>query len=178
MFLRYLLLFLGVFACSTSAVLIRLSTTNPFVLTAARLVMAVVLLLPVLRLELRRHAAAFTGDHLRRTRLPSLVLAAHLITWTLGARMTAVAQSSLIVNLVPIALPFFLHALAAERINRAEIAGTVLAVIGLFALSVKDALTSGGARRAMRSAFSPCSCLRSTWRSGAATAISRRSGFT
>ncbi len=144
MLLRYLLLFLGVFACSTSAVLIRLSTTNPFVLTAARLVLAVVLLAPVLRHELRRHGSAFTREHLRRTRLPALVLAAHLITWTLGARMTAVAQSSLIVNLVPIALPFFLHWIAAERINGAEVAGTVLAVIGLLALSVKDALTAGG----------------------------------
>jgi drug/metabolite transporter (DMT)-like permease len=144
MFPQYVLLFLGVFACSTSAVFIRLSTVNPFVLTAMRLLIAVALLSPVFRLELRRHGAAFTKDHLSRTRLPALVLAAHLITWTLGARMTVVAQSSLIVNLVPIALPFLLHWIAAERINRAEILGTALAIVGLLVLSVKDALTAGG----------------------------------
>ena len=142
--LRYLLLFLGVCACSTSAIFIRMSATDPLVLTALRLVFASVLLAPVLLMELRRHKGAFTREHLRRTRVPALVLAFHLILWTLGARMTAVAQATLIVNLVPIALPFFLLWLARERINLAEVAGTVLAVLGLATLSVKDALTGGG----------------------------------
>jgi drug/metabolite transporter (DMT)-like permease len=141
---RYVLLFLGVFACSTSAIFIRLSTTDPLVLTALRLALASLLLAPVLVVELHRHGAAFTRDHLRRTRFPSLVLALHLISWTLGARMTAVAQSTLIVNLVPIALPFFLYALAGERLNGAEIAGTLLAILGLVGLSVRDALSGGG----------------------------------
>jgi len=144
MLARYLPLLLGVFACSTSAVLIRMSTTNPFVLTAMRLAIASILLAPLLRIESRRHGAAFTRDHLRRTRLPALVLAVHMISWTLGARMTAVAQSSLIVNLVPIAVPFFLFWFASERINRAEVAGTVLAIVGLLLLSARDALTAGG----------------------------------
>jgi drug/metabolite transporter (DMT)-like permease len=141
---RYLLLFLGVLACSTSAILIRMSATDPLVLSALRLILSSVFLAPVLFLELRKHGAAFTADHLRRTRIPSLVLALHLISWTLGARMTAVAQSTLIVNLVPIALPFFLYVLAGERVNGAEIAGTLLAILGLVGLSVKDALSGGG----------------------------------
>jgi drug/metabolite transporter (DMT)-like permease len=142
--MRYLLLFLGVLACSTSAIFIRLSATDPFVLTAARLSIAVVLLAPVLRVQLRRHGAAFTRDHMRRTRLPALVLALHLMSWSEGARMTAVVQASLIVNLVPIAVPFFLHALAKERINRTEVIGTVLAIAGLVALTLKDALAGRG----------------------------------
>ncbi|HMD61869.1 MAG TPA: DMT family transporter [Opitutaceae bacterium] len=144
MLARYLLLFLGVLACSTSAVFIRMSATDPLVLTALRLLIAAALLAPVLRSELRRRGAAFTREHLRRTRLPALVLAAHMITWTLGARLTAVAQSTLIVNLVPVALPFFLVWFASERINRAEVAGTALAVLGLLVLSAKDALAGGG----------------------------------
>jgi drug/metabolite transporter (DMT)-like permease len=144
MLLRYLLLFLGVLACSTSAVFIRASATDPFVLSAFRLVIAFVLLAPVLFAQLRKHRGAFTRDHLRRTRAPALVLACHLILWTLGARMTVVAQATLIVNLVPVALPFFLVWLAREGINRAEVAGTVLAITGLMILSVKDALRGGG----------------------------------
>ena len=144
MAMRYVLLFLGVLACSTSAVMIRMSETNPFVLTALRLSIAAVLLTPVLLSELRRHGGAFTRDHLRRTRLPALVLALHMILWTLGARMTAVAQATLIVNLVPVALPFFLYWLARERINRPELLGTVLAIVGLLTLSLKDAFLGGG----------------------------------
>jgi drug/metabolite transporter (DMT)-like permease len=141
---RYLLLFLGVFACSTSAVMIRMSTTAPFVLTALRLVIATLLLAPVFWFERRRQGAAFTREHLRRTHLPAFVLSLHMMSWTLGARMTAVAQSSLIVNLVPIALPFFLYSLANERINGAEVGGTLLALLGLLLLSAKDALSGGG----------------------------------
>jgi drug/metabolite transporter (DMT)-like permease len=144
MLLRYLMLLLGVFACSTSAVFIRLSATNPFVLTAARLLIAIAMLSPVFLFELRKHRGSFTWAHVRRTHLPALVIAAHLIAWTIGARLTAVAQSTLIVNLVPIALPFFLHWIASERVNRAEILGTVVAVAGLVTLSAKDAIAGGG----------------------------------
>lgn len=144
MLVRYLMLFLGVFACSTSAIFIRLSTTNPFVLTAARLLIASAMLSPVLVAQLRRHRGAFTRDHIRRTHLPALVIAAHLMAWTIGARLTAVAQSTLIVNMVPVALPFLLHWIARERVNRAEVAGTVVAVAGLLTLSAKDAMAGGG----------------------------------
>jgi drug/metabolite transporter (DMT)-like permease len=143
MVLRYLLLFLGVFACSTSAVLIRMSGTDPFVLTAMRLLTGTAILVPLYLAQTRR-SGRLTRAQLGRTRLPSVVLALHLITWTLGARMTVVAQASLIVNLVPIAMPFFLIWLAAERINRAEITGTVLAIAGVAILSVKDAWLGGG----------------------------------
>lgn len=144
MFLRYTLLFLGVLACSTSAIFIRESTTDPLVLTALRLVLAFICLLPVLMAQLRLHRGSFTREHVRRTHAPAVVLALHLILWTIGARMTVVAQATLIVNLVPIALPFFLLWLASEKINRTEVAGTVLAIAGLVILSVKDALKGGG----------------------------------
>ena len=141
---RYLLLFLGVFACSTSAVLIRMSATDPFVLAALRLLIASVFLMPVLLAQLRKHGSAFTREHLRRTHVPAVVLALHLISWSFGARMTVVAQSSLIVNLVPIALPFFLFALVGERLNMAEVTGTLLSIAGLVGLSIRDALSGGG----------------------------------
>jgi drug/metabolite transporter (DMT)-like permease len=144
MFLRYLMLVAGVFACSTSAVFIRMSTTNPLVLTAMRLVIAITLLLPVLAAELKKYPGGFTREHLGRTHLPALVVAAHLVIWTVGARLTAVAQSSLIVNLVPIALPFLLFWVAKERVNKAEVLGTALAIAGLVVLSAKDAVSGGG----------------------------------
>jgi drug/metabolite transporter (DMT)-like permease len=142
--MRYLLLFLGVIACSTSAIFIRMSTTDPFVLTTLRLAIAFILLLPVFLRARRKNPAAFTRAHLRRTHAPALVLALHLMSWTLGARSTVVAQATLIVNLSSVALPFFLFWIAREKINRTEVAGTVLALIGLLTLSVKGAVSGGG----------------------------------
>ena len=141
---RILLLVLGVIACSTAAILIKASLTHPLVLTALRLPIATLVLSPLFFLHLRRDPAAFTRAHARRIVLPACVFAAHLITWAYGARMVLSAQANLIVGLAPIALPFFLHALVGEAINRREIVGTSIALAGVAVLSARDAIAPGG----------------------------------
>jgi drug/metabolite transporter (DMT)-like permease len=141
---HYLLLLLGVFACSTAVIQIKASHTHPFVLAAMRLSIASVLLAPLAWREYQRHKAVFGWAQLRRTWLPSVVLAVHFISWAYGARMTIVAQASLIVNLAPVAIPFFLHYLVGERINRIEVYGTILALLGVVLLSIRDVLAGGG----------------------------------
>lgn len=141
---RHLALLLGIFACSTAAILIKASDTHPVVLAAIRLLLAAALLSPLFLIERNRHQGAYTRDHLRRSLLPALVLALHFISWAYGARLTLSAQATLIVNLAPVAIPFFLHGLAGERINRIEIIGTIVALAGLGVLSLRDALADGG----------------------------------
>jgi drug/metabolite transporter (DMT)-like permease len=140
---RYLLLFLGVFACSTAAILIKLSGTHPVVLASLRLLIAALLLSPMFYLDLEKHRSAFTPGHLQRLLLPAAVLAVHLISWSYGARLALAAQSSLIVNLVPVAMPFFLHGLLGEKINGREILGTAVAIAGVFGLTFRDAVAGG-----------------------------------
>jgi drug/metabolite transporter (DMT)-like permease len=144
MFWRYVFLLLGVFGCSTSVILIKSSATHPMLLVPARLLIAAVLLSPMFWLDWQKNRTAFTRAHLRRTTLPAVVLALHFITWTYTARMTLAAQATLIVNLVPIAIPFFLHSLVGERINRTEIIGTLIAIAGLILLTAADALAGTG----------------------------------
>jgi len=139
-----LLLLLGVFACSTAAIMIKAGTLHPAVLCAGRLLIAAILLTPLFLRERRKHHAALPAGWIKCTTLPALMLSVHFISWTYGARMTLTGQATLIVNLAPIALPFFLHWMLAERINRREIMGTVLALAGLFVLSAKDAFAGGG----------------------------------
>ncbi|MBW7894048.1 MAG: DMT family transporter [Opitutaceae bacterium] len=141
---HHLLLLFGVFTCSTAVIMINASTTHPFVLAALRLTFASVLLAPLAWRELGRHRGTFTNEHWRRTLLPALVLALHFISWSYGARMTIAAQASLVVNLAPAAIPFFLHWIVGERINRVEILGTLIALAGVVLLSVRDALAGGG----------------------------------
>lgn len=144
MFWRFVFLFFGVFACSTSVIWIKSSGWHPAVVAAARLTLASVLLAPLAWREFQRHRASFPARELWRTTAPALVLAAHFISWNYGARMTIAAQATLVVNLVPVATPFFLHALVGERINRAEIWGTTLALAGIVVLSLRDAFAPGG----------------------------------
>jgi len=141
---NYALLFLGVFACSISVILIKGSHTHPLLVVPIRLLLAVIFLLPVFGADLKKHRATYSIAYVRRTTLPALVLAAHFISWTYGARMTLAAQSSLIVNLAPIAIPFFLHPLVGEKINRSEILGTSIAILGVFLLTAHDVFSGGG----------------------------------
>jgi drug/metabolite transporter (DMT)-like permease len=144
MWLRYVLLLLGVFGCSTSVILIKASATHPAVLPAFRLLMAAVLLLPLFWRDRAKHRATYKREHLHRTWLPAIVLATHVISWTYGARLTFAAQATLIVNLVPVAIPFFLHSIVGERINRIEIFGTLVAIAGVALLTAHDAFAGTG----------------------------------
>lgn len=137
------LLFLGVFACSTAAVQLKACSLNPVVISAVRLLLASLLLFPIYRGEHGKYANLLPASLLRRTFFPALALAAHFVLWAYGAQITPTAQASLIVNLAPIALPFFLSALIGEKITGREIIATALAICGLALLCVPDAMRGG-----------------------------------
>lgn len=141
---RYVPLLFGVFACSVSVILIKASQAHAMIIPPARLLLAVVALAPLFIVDLRRYRAVYTAAHFRRTTIPALVLALHFISWTYGARTTYAAQATLIVNLVPIAIPFFLHSLIGEKINRTELIGTAITIAGLLLLNAHDAFSGSG----------------------------------
>ena len=139
MFPRILLLVLGVFACSTAVIMIRASQTDWAELSSYRLLVAAIALAPVYFRDLRRHRAAYTAGHLRGAILPGLLLGLHFFTWVVGARLTLAANASLIVNMVPIVMPFLLLAMVRERLTWGEIGGTALAIGGTVLLTASDA---------------------------------------
>jgi drug/metabolite transporter (DMT)-like permease len=140
---RYLLLFLGVFACSTSAIQVKLSATHPVVIAALRLSIAALLLSPVYFRERTKRRGSLEHLRLRTALLPAAVLAAHLVSWNYGARLAQAAHASLIVNLVPAAMPFFLLPLLGEKINRREVLGTAIVIVGVLVLTLPGAGDGG-----------------------------------
>src|SRR5262245_24624259 len=142
MLLPAFLLFVGVFACSTAVIFIKASAVDPVLLSSFRLLGAALLLFPLFEQARRRQAGSFGLRELRRSILPGLVLAAHFVSWVIGARMTLAANASLIVNMVPLAMPFLLFFVAGERIARVELFATALGLTGILILSAGD-LQSG-----------------------------------
>jgi drug/metabolite transporter (DMT)-like permease len=130
----YLILGLGIFSCSTAVIFIKLSDVHPFLLAGYRTILAAALLLPLFVRQFREHRIHLGWHYL----LPAATLAAHFITWTIGARATDAANATLIVNMAPLAMPFFLFMLMGEVLNWREIAGTILALAGVFALAGRD----------------------------------------
>lgn len=133
-----LLLLLSVFAASTAVIMIKASTTHPVLLASLRLFVAALILLPLFLRDLRRHRGAYTRAHFHASIVPGLMLAIHFMSWVVGARMTPTANASLIVNLVPLAMPFFLFWLAHEPLTRRETVATAIALGGVVVLTASD----------------------------------------
>lgn len=104
-------------------------------LSGYRLLFAAALLSPLFWLAWRRHRGGFAPRDLWRCLIPGALLAVHFISWAWGARLTYVANASLIINLTPIVMPFLAHFLIRERVSRIEVAGTLVATAGVAALS-------------------------------------------
>ncbi len=136
--MRILLLLVGVFACSTSVIFIKMSHVPVAYLASLRMLLGCLILLPVFFYSVRRSGEKYTFRTLRRSLLPAVMLSIHMISWTIGARLTEAANGTLIVNLSPLAMPFVMYFMIGERITRMEIVGTLIAMGGVFVLGASD----------------------------------------
>jgi drug/metabolite transporter (DMT)-like permease len=107
-------------------------------LAALRLTIAIVILFPLFFLKLQAHPELNRWEPWMRSIIPGILLGVHFITWNMGARLTLAAHATLIVNIVPIALPFMLWISHRERVNRMEWIATGSAMIGIGWLAVHD----------------------------------------
>lgn len=133
---RILLLVFGVWACSTAVLFIKASETHPILLAGLRQLVAAVALSPLFWRAYRRHR--YPPRRLLGSALPGIVLGIHFISWIFGARLATAANASLIVNLVPVTMPFFLYAMFREHPTRGEYVGTALAMTGVLILARTD----------------------------------------
>ncbi len=129
--LRGLLLGFGVFCGSTAVILIKASDEFPVLVASYRLLIAALVLTPFFLRQLRGYSGPYGWQQLRWSALPAVMLACHFITWVTGIHLATVANASLIVNLTPAVMPFFLFVFYKERINRVEVVGTLCAMLGL-----------------------------------------------
>ncbi len=134
--LRFLLLLSGVFFCSTSVILIRSSSLPPSLVGTYRLLFASILLFPVFLKSWHTHREKVRPRLFLRCVLPAVLLAIHLISWAQGARMTYIANATLIINLTPAVMPLLAFFLIKEKVTRREILGTIVALAGVAILSV------------------------------------------
>lgn len=136
--LALLMLLLGIAASAVSFVFIRESTEPPVMLAAWRVLLAALLLSPVYLLARRRHGDASPAAVLGRSLLPGAILAAHFVSWVIGVRLTGAANATLIVNLLPLAMPPLMWLMFRERLSAREAFATLLALTGLWLLARED----------------------------------------
>jgi drug/metabolite transporter (DMT)-like permease len=121
-----LLLPVGVLAISSASILIRLTPADPLAIAFWRLAFATSIVLAVgavKGLELPR------GRYLTYSLLSGVFLAAHFLSWIPSLFLTTVAASTTLVNIHPIVMLLLSRSLG-ERINRATVAGVLVATVG------------------------------------------------
>jgi drug/metabolite transporter (DMT)-like permease len=133
-----LLLLVGVFCCATSVLMIKASELHPAVLSSYRLLLAALLLSPLYVRNVKKYHSEYSARDLRLTLLPGLTLALHFITWAQGAQWTHAANASLIVNMVPVVMPFLLFFTMGEVITKEEVIGTLVSLAGVVWLASSD----------------------------------------
>jgi len=133
-----ILLIFGVFCGSTAVLMIKATALNPVLLSALRQLGAAVLLLPFYLRDYRKQKNPSFRTLIKPSILPGLFLGIHFILWIIGARLTLAANSTLIVNLLPVVMPFFLYLLKKENVTGREIVGTIIAMSGVTFLITQD----------------------------------------
>jgi drug/metabolite transporter (DMT)-like permease len=124
---------------ASSVLFIKASTLTPAVLAASRLLVAAVLIVPLwLRERKRAEVRPPFWASVRAVLLPALFLGLHFISWNAGARATLAGNASLVVNLVPIVMPLLAWMFLSEKLNRRELWGTCVALVGVAVLGFND----------------------------------------
>jgi drug/metabolite transporter (DMT)-like permease len=134
MIINYILLTIGIIACSTAVIFVKLSGENFYYLSVWRLSLAAILLMPIFLKDYRKYPDAFSWQIYKTLLWPSFALAIHFLSWLYAIELTSVANASLIVNFVPVVMPFFLYVMLKEKTNMWEFLGTAIAIFGLWIL--------------------------------------------
>lgn len=138
LFLRILLLVFGVMLGATAVIMIKAGDEHPLLVASYRLLIAALVLTPFFLRDRKYYEGAYGWKELSWTVAPAVALAAHFITWVIGARLTVVANASLLANLTPVAMPFFVWLFFNERVTRQEIIGTVITLSGVVLLTLSN----------------------------------------
>ena len=129
--IRLLILMVGILFGGTAIIWIKASDENPLLVASYRLLVAAIILMPFFLRDLGKYPGSYGWKQFSWAILPAAALAFHLMTWVVGARMTQASNAVLIANLTPVAVPFFVWIFYREKVNRQEILGTLLALVGL-----------------------------------------------
>lgn len=137
------LLTLGMLTGSTSVLFIKASTMSPTLLVTLRLLVSAAVLSPFYFRELRERRergieAVGHREVFRSALLPSIFLSIHFISWVIGARLTSAGNSTLIVNMSPVAMPFAAALLVGVRPTRRELVATGLSIGGVVLMGAAD----------------------------------------
>lgn len=107
-------------------------------LAAWRVLLSALFLLPAYYFARKKYGDESISKVFMRSFIPGVILSLHFIAWVAGARLTPAANATLIVNLMPLVMPFLMYFMYQEKLQKHELWATGLAMAGLVLLSIND----------------------------------------
>ncbi|QZY53723.1 DMT family transporter [Crassaminicella profunda] len=127
-----IILLIGVFFLSTSAIFVKVLDASAAVIAFYRLFFSGLMMLPVVLLNkrLRNELISLTTKQYFLGCISGLLLASHYVLWFESLNYTSVASSTVIVTLQPIFAVLTGYLFLKERVNHIGIMGIVLSIFG------------------------------------------------
>jgi len=142
--MAYFALIVGIFAISTSAILIRWSSSEPLVIGSYRQTFATFLFLPFLIKDRFKEIASLKLNEIMELVLIGLLLGAHFGFWISSVKATSVAASVLLGTCHIVYVSIIGWLVFGESLNQKGIFGTLVALSGIIILFWGDLVENPG----------------------------------
>ena len=142
--LAYFALIIGIFAISTSAILIRWSSSDPLVIGSYRQTFATFLFLPFLLKDKFQEILNLSSREILELLIIGILLGAHFGFWISSVKATSVAASVLLGTCHIVYVSIIGWVVFGEKLNSRGIIGTVIALAGIIILFWGDLVEDPG----------------------------------
>ncbi|HCQ03027.1 MAG TPA: EamA/RhaT family transporter [Candidatus Latescibacteria bacterium] len=137
----YSCLAFGVACMSCAAILIRLAEATPFAISAYRVSIAAVILIPITSIKQGNDFLKWSTSVWLWSSLAGLLLAVHFATWITSLAYTSVASSVMLVTTAPVFVGMLSHWGLRERLSARMFTGILVAVSGGVVIGYGDYTT-------------------------------------
>ncbi len=141
----YVVLICGVLGVSTGSIFARLADAPALVTAAYRVGLASLILIPLAYWRARDELRNLSFHDIKLGILSGLFLALHFASWISSLDYTAIANSVVLVNTIPLWVGLFTPLIAKDRIRRATVISIIVSVIGGAIIGFGDFATGGKA---------------------------------
>lgn len=139
------ILILGIIGVSTGSIFARLADAPALVTAAYRVGLASLILVPLAAWKARDELRSLSFRDIRLAILSGFFLALHFATWISSLDYTAIANSVVLVNTIPLWVGLFTPLIAKDRLARATLVSIIISVGGGVIIGFGDFATGGRA---------------------------------
>ena len=138
-------LVIGVIGVSTGSIFARLADAPALVTAAYRLGLASLILVPLAVWKARDELRNLSLPEMKLTIFAGFFLALHFASWISSLDYTAIANSVVLVNTIPLWVGLLTPMIAKDRLTRATVISIIVSVIGGAIIGMGDFATGGQA---------------------------------